>query len=194
MPKSIRGILANEDALIALLMHVNPETIEWEKEALYDSEAPAGFDAPIITWKSGGPQTLKFEAMFDSTPAAVANNFVKFNIPLLGVLGPEAVLESFMRPLVGPLDFILGPKDEVAQDPPPVFVMMGLRFWRARLKKCPFKESYFDFLMVPQRVKVPLEFEVVQYGEIHQGNASIRGGLALIQSTVGNIATLIAMF
>ncbi len=194
MPKAIRGIIANEDALIALVFHVNPNKIEWEKETKYESEAPAGFDAPIITWVSGGPQPLKFPAMFDSTKAAVDNNFVKFNIPLLGVLGPEAVIESFMRPQVGPLDFLFGAKDEVAAPPPTVFVMLGLRFWRCRMKKAPFTENYFDFLMVPQRVTIPFEFEVIQFGTIYDVNTVLRGGLTLVQSTAGNIATILAMF
>jgi hypothetical protein len=194
MPKSIRGLIANEEALIALMFHVNPNEVEWEKEPKYESDAPAGFDGEIDTWVSGGPKMLKFRGLFDSTKAAVDNNFVKFNIPLIGVMGVEAVIESFLKPQKGPLDFLLGPKDEVAKPPPTVFVMLGLRFWRARLKKAPIKEKVFDFLMVPQRCTVDFEFKVIEHGDIHTLNEGIRGGLSLVQSTVGNIATLLAQF
>ena len=192
MAKAIRGMMLDPDGLLMVVFPVNPMVIEIEKEVKYESETPTGHDGSIITYVSGGKKMLKYSLMFDRTDSATSSGFQVFSIPLIGVEGVEAVFESFLKPKKTLLDLIIPPT--IVKPPPDCLIVMGLRFWQCKLTKAPFKEKLHDFLLTPKRVYIDIEAEVNERTSVNDANDTIRIVEALLESTVGSIATELTLF
>jgi hypothetical protein len=190
--KAIRGMLlsTNLAAPLGLVFPVNPTIIEHDKEPTYEEITPIGHDATVITWVKGGKQTIKFRLFFDSTQAFVDSGFRAFNIPLVGVTPPEAVLETMLRPEEDLLSAIFG-TDAVVKPPPLLLLIVGLRFWEVRLARAPIRETLFDVLMMPQRFTTELEFKVIEHGTVFDAAKGVRQVLSLVETTVGSVSTLL---
>jgi len=190
--KAIRGVMINPFAALALAFHFNPRTINQDKQNNYNIDTPTGFNAPIVTWVSGGVKRLKFDLHFENTEGAVDSRQVTFNVPLIGARGAISVLQSFLEPQKDLLEFIGG--SSIQKSPPEVFLVLGLRFWRTRLVSAPIDELLFDLLLTPERILAQLEFIVLEEGLISDINQVSRKALALIESTVGFVSTFLTIF
>jgi len=190
--KAIRGVIINPIVPLSLAFHFNPHTVNQDKQNNYNIETPTGFNAPIVTWVSGGVKRLKFDLHFENTPGGVDSRQVTFNTPLIGARGAISVLQSFMEPEKDLLDFIGG--GELQKPPPECFLILGLRFWRTRLVSAPIDELLFDLLLTPERILASLEFIVLEEGIINEVNQVSRKALAIIESTVGFVSTFLTIF
>jgi len=190
--KAIRGVMINPFTPLALAFHFNPSTINQDKQNNYNIDTPTGFNAPIVTWVSGGVKRMKFVLHFENTEGAVDSRQVTFNVPLIGARGAISVIQSFLEPEKNLLEFIGG--DELQKAPPECFVILGLRFWRTILVSAPIDELLFDLLLTPERILTSLEFIVLEEGIISDVNQVSRKALALIESTVGFVSTFLTIF
>lgn len=190
--KAVRGMLLNPSltdpfALLALAFQLNPKEVSITKKTNYEIDEVPGFDAPIVTWVSGGATRIEFELFFDATQAAVDSNLTKVVSPLTGTLGAEAVLESFLRQQTNLIDEISG-KDSI-KPPPDCYFIYGLRWFKCKLLTAPIKEILHNKLLVPQRFTVPIQLIVLEEGTFHKINKLLRLALALQESVLGTLST-----
>jgi len=190
--KAIRGVMINPFTPLALAFHFNPRTINQDKQNNYNIDTPTGFNAPIVTWVSGGVKKMKFDLHFENTEGAQDSRQVSFNVPLIGARGAISVIQSFMEPEKDLLEFIGG--SSIQKPPPECFLILGLRFWRTRLVSAPIDELLFDLILTPERILASLEFIVIEEGLLSDVNQVSRKALALIESTVGFVSTFLTIF
>ena len=177
---------------LALAFHFNPSTIEFDKQNNWDIDSPIGFNAPIVTWTSGGEKRMRFDLVFDNTQGAIDSNIVTFNVPLTGARGAISIIESFLEPEKALIQFL--EEEEVAKPPPECYVILGLRFWRTRLMSAPIQELLYNKLLTPTRIMSFMEFLILEEGVINQVNQATRKTLALVESTVGFSSTFLTVF
>ena len=219
--RAVRGVMANLDAGLALAFQINPQEVQHDKEVNYEVDQPVGWNGPIVTWVSGGKRSIKFNLFFDGTQAAVDSGLSLPNVPMLktsttnspsiqaasvpiptrgrpgsppfvGVRGVEAVLDSFLEPQA-PLAGFLGSKVQ-NRPPPECYLLLGVRFWRTRLLRAPYREVLHDKLLTPLRLYADLEFLVLEEGAVQDANLIQRKALATAESTVGFMATFLSVF
>ncbi|HAA58676.1 MAG TPA: hypothetical protein DCE42_28195 [Myxococcales bacterium] len=187
--RAVRGALINTKVPLALAFQFNPIQITFDKKPNYEIDNVPGFDAPIVTWTSGGPKFISFDLLFDRTQGSVDSNLVKVVSPLVGTLGVEAVLESFIRQRGRLIDQISG--KETNQPPPDCLFVFGVRWWKCKLLTAPINEILFNGLLVPERCSVPIKLVVLEEGTSNRINKRMRASLAAQESTLGLASTLL---
>jgi len=196
--KAVRGMMLNPNIKnpLALAFHVNPTQIEIDKQNNWDIETPLGFQAPIVTWVSGGRKMIKFDLFFDGTKAAEQNGLTFFTVPFIGTRGVISVIESFLLPDKGLIERFAPNPDGGNKTPPPpdIILVLGARFWKVKLLTAPLKEILFDKFLTPMRLMTSLEMIVLEEGKIQVVDDATRTGFSLIESTVGFVSTNISVF
>lgn len=189
------GLMANIEAGLLIRFQLNPMEVEVTKEVSYDIENVAGWDAPIVTWVSGGAKHLRFDLMFDRTSEGVGMGLSHESAKFLGVMDFAAQLESFLYPRYD--NFFSFSTTKPMRPPPDCYFVYGPRWAKCKLLSAPVKEIVHSPLLVPERMTTSIDLLVVEEGLIHNINTATRKGLAVagsaisyseIMSSVGNAA------
>jgi hypothetical protein len=204
--KAIRGILANLDQGIALAFQFNPTSITIKKSSNYEIEEIPGWEAPTVTWKSGGIQRIEFDLLFDESvtetgPFQLTTNIngasllrnLPANIPFIGTEGYKAVIESFMRPRRA-FKQLTGDTSSFTA-PPEGLLVLGPRFWSVVLDgEVAFQDVLFDLVLTPRRTTTKLSFAVLEEGDLNALNVARRNALAKGQTALSGANAILDVF
>lgn len=181
--KVLRGILFNKKRGLALAFMVNPLEIVFEKKPNYNLQLGPGYNAPLISWRNNGALTISFELVYDGSLEAQEFGLVALHSPFDGVLGHIAVLESFIYSESTLVDRIKG--RNTPAPPPDLIFGYGLRWYRCVLNSAPITELLHNALLVPQRMRVPIELLVTEDPKLAGVRQRARQALALKHSSFG---------
>lgn len=92
----MKGLFYNPLEGLFLKFHFNPHEISITKDTKYEEQELPLYPTSLLFWSNSGGKKISFDLFFDTTD----QGYVGVSLPRknLGVLGVEAVLESFLLP------------------------------------------------------------------------------------------------
>jgi hypothetical protein len=92
----MKGLFYNPIEGLFLKFHFNPNELSITKDTKYDEQELPLYPTSLLFWGNAGGKKIAFDLFFDATDQGYAG--ISLPRKNLGVLGVEAVLESFLLP------------------------------------------------------------------------------------------------